>query len=69
MKKLIDILKTTLVGIGAILILVSMAIMVLVNAFPRDIEMDKRAEIAKERAEKRAEGIRELQKQWMEQHK
>ncbi|MFC4797757.1 hypothetical protein ACFPA1_00080 [Neobacillus sp. GCM10023253] len=69
MKKFKNLVKTTLLGISAILILFSMAVMVWIHAFPKDPEIEKWIPFFKERAEKRAEAIKAIQAEGMKQHK
>jgi hypothetical protein len=43
-----------------------MAVMVWMTAFPTSPEIREQSKIAQEQAEKRAEGVKELQKEWLE---
>lgn len=63
MNKFLESVKTTLLGICAIMILFSMAVMVFVCAFPKDPEIEKWIPFIKERAEKRAEAVKDWQKE------
>ncbi|MGG1675495.1 hypothetical protein ACIFOT_07015 [Neobacillus sp. NRS-1170] len=63
------ILKTIAVGIITVLLYFLMFALVFQGAFPSNPEDDKRAEIAEKHAKLRAEGIKQWQKEWMEQQK
>jgi len=61
--------KTILLGVSAILILLSMVVMVWMSAFPTSPEIREQLKFAREQAEKRAEAVREWQKEEMKQFK
>lgn len=56
-------MKTVATGFCAILLLVSMAVMVWVNAFPKDPVIEEKMAFIKEQSAKRAELIKELEQE------
>ncbi|MFJ5760727.1 hypothetical protein ACIQAA_16680 [Neobacillus sp. NPDC093182] len=63
MKRLYECVKTVALGFVAIMLLFSMPVMIVIHAFPKDPEIEKWIPFIKERAEKRAEAVKEWQKE------
>ncbi|WP_066314518.1 hypothetical protein [Bacillus sp. FJAT-29814] len=64
-----DILKTTALGLALTLMFCLYAVILYQGFFPKDPVMEQRTESVKESAKLRAEGIKQMQKEWLEQQR